>query len=105
FEEYLAKVEEDVERHSETAQRIVSESLLGLVEVLGLFVTLAGFLIGSGVLAFHATGFWQQLTGVALLLVGSLVFFLLLRGVVRGGSSRHARARWLFRGRRDRHKN
>jgi hypothetical protein len=88
FDEYLYEVEADLERHSHTAQRIVSESLLSLMEVLGLFVTLAGFLIGSGAIVFQAEGFWQQLAGIGLLLVGSVAFFLILRGVVRFRRSR-----------------
>jgi hypothetical protein len=95
FDEYLHDIETDLERHSHNAQRIVSESLLSLMEVLGLFVTLAGFLIGSGAIVIQARGFWQQLGGLGLLLAGSVAFFLLLRGVIRfrrtraAGSTRH----------------
>jgi tetratricopeptide (TPR) repeat protein len=83
FEEHLAQVKADLERQSSTARRIVSESLLGLVEVLALFVTLAGFLVGSGAVVLQADGFWQNLAGIALLLVGAVSFFVLLRTVVR----------------------
>jgi hypothetical protein len=83
FQGYFDQVKEDLERQSGTARRIVSESLIGLVETLGLFVTLAGFLVGSGAIVFRSTNFGHQITAIILMLLGSLTFFLLLRGVVR----------------------
>ncbi|GIG63428.1 hypothetical protein Lfu02_78000 [Longispora fulva] len=65
----------------ESAQRVVSESTLKVVEILGLFVTLAGFLIGSGTVAFTASTFGQRITSMLIILSGSLIFFLLLRMV------------------------
>lgn len=82
-EEYLDDVKDDLMEYSRSAQRIVSESLVSLVEVLGVFVALAGFLLGSGTLVFRSGGFWQHLGAIAILLVGSLAFFVILRSVVR----------------------
>ncbi|GIH67556.1 hypothetical protein [Microbispora siamensis] len=65
----------------ETAQRVVSDSLLKIVEILGLFVTLAGFLIGSGVVVFKSSTFNERIISMAMVIVGSLVFFVLLRVV------------------------
>jgi hypothetical protein len=83
FQQHRQGMRDEVERHTSTARRIVSESLLGIVEVLALFVTLAGFLIGSGVLVFQAGGFGQSFAAIALLLFGAISFFVLLRTVVR----------------------
>ena len=83
FQSYFDTVQDDLDRQSYTARRIVSESLISLVETLGLFVTLAGFLVGSGTIVFRSDSFGHQITAIALMLVGSVVFFLMLRGVVR----------------------
>jgi hypothetical protein len=82
-QEHFEQAKAELAGYSRSAQRIVSESLVSLVEVLGVFVALAGFLIGSGTLVFKSGGFWQHLGGIALLLAGSVAFFLVLRGIVR----------------------
>ncbi|MBG0814650.1 hypothetical protein [Planomonospora sp. ID82291] len=76
----------------ETAQRVVSESLLKIVEILGLFVTLSGFLVGSGVVVFKATTFSERAIVMTLFVVGSLIFFTLLR-LVTGFRRRERRER------------
>ena len=81
-------MKEDLDRQATTARRIVSESLISLIETLGLFVTLAGLLIGSGTIVFRSQNFAHQIIAIALMLVGSLVFFLLPRSVVRLDGSR-----------------
>jgi tetratricopeptide (TPR) repeat protein len=65
----------------DNAQHMMSASLLKMVEVLGLFVTLTGFLIGSGAVIVKAQSFGQRAIAMGLLVVGSLVFFGLLRAV------------------------
>ncbi|WP_412543043.1 tetratricopeptide repeat protein [Longispora sp. K20-0274] len=65
----------------ESAQRVVAESTLKVVEILGLFVTLAGFLIGSGTIMFTASTFGHRITSMLIILGGSLAFFVLLRVV------------------------
>ncbi|GAB3444993.1 hypothetical protein [Actinophytocola sediminis] len=79
----LEAAKAELVKKQEDAQRTVSDSLLKIVEILGLFIALAGFLVGSGVIAFRAAGFWQNFASVALLLVGSVLFFGLLRLVIR----------------------
>ncbi|MQY06141.1 hypothetical protein [Actinomadura macrotermitis] len=61
------------------AQQMVSDGLLKMVEVLGLFVTLLGFLIGSGTVVVKAKTFDERATAMGLVTAGALVFFLLLR--------------------------
>jgi tetratricopeptide (TPR) repeat protein len=63
----------------ETAQRFVSDSMLKIVEILGLFVTLAGFLIGSGAVVFRASTFTERVVAMIIVVAGSLLFFILLR--------------------------
>lgn len=81
--EYLAEVRTEIERQSVDARRLVSGSMLSLVEVLGIFVAITGFLVASGAVVFRAASFWDGFAAVALLLFGALAFFLLLRFVVR----------------------
>jgi tetratricopeptide (TPR) repeat protein len=70
-------------KKQEDAQKAVSDSLLKIVEILGLFIALAGFLVGSGIVVFRAVGFWQNVASMGLLLTGSVLFFGLLRLVIR----------------------
>jgi tetratricopeptide (TPR) repeat protein len=98
-EAYLDEVKQDLSRYSASAQKIVSESLVNVVEVLGVFVALAGFLLGSGVLVFKSGGFWQHSGSIALLLAGTLLFFIVLRLVVRVDGGGRSRRRALSRGR------
>jgi hypothetical protein len=69
----------DLQRRFNEAQRTVSDSLLKIIEILGLFVALAAFLLGSGAIVLDAGDFSERLGSMALVVVGSLVFFLLLR--------------------------
>lgn len=64
------------------AQQLVSEGLLKMVEVLGLFVTLLGFLIGSGSVITKARTFPERAITMGIVVVGTVVFFVLLRVVV-----------------------
>jgi ElaB/YqjD/DUF883 family membrane-anchored ribosome-binding protein len=64
------------------AQELVSEGLLKMVEVLGLFVTLLGFLIGSGAVIIKADTFQERAISMGIVTVGAVVFFALLRLVV-----------------------
>lgn len=82
-EDKLAEATQDIERQHETARRLVSESLLGVIEVLAIFVTLATFLVGSGTVLRSANGYWQNFAAVGLLLAGSAVLFWLLRVIVQ----------------------
>jgi tetratricopeptide (TPR) repeat protein len=61
------------------AQELVSEGLLKMVEVLGLFVTLLGFLIGSGTVIIKAKTFSERAVAMSIVVVGALLFFGLLR--------------------------
>jgi hypothetical protein len=64
------------------AQELVSEGLLKMVEVLGLFVTLLGFLIGSGTVIIKAKTFPERAIAMSVVVVGALAFFGLLRLVM-----------------------
>jgi hypothetical protein len=79
----LEAAKAELRAQQEDAQKAVSDSLLKIVEILGLFIALAGFLVGSGIVAFRAAGFWQNFASMALVLVGSLLFFGLLRLTIR----------------------
>jgi len=78
----LESAKAELVKKQEDAQRAVSDSLLKIIEILGLFIALVGFLAGSGVIVFRALGFWQHFASMAILLVGSVAFFGLLRLVI-----------------------
>jgi tetratricopeptide (TPR) repeat protein len=78
----LHAAQQEIEEQHSQARRIVSESLVGIIEVLAIFVTLAGFLVGSGAVLAQADGFWQNLAGIALILAGCITLFVLLRVIV-----------------------
>ncbi|HYQ68619.1 tetratricopeptide repeat protein [Actinophytocola sp.] len=78
----LESAKAELVQKQEDAQRAVSDSLLKIVEILGLFIALVGFLAGSGVIVFRAIGFWQHFASMSILLVGAIVFFVLLRLVI-----------------------
>ncbi|RBQ14022.1 hypothetical protein DP939_42865 [Spongiactinospora rosea] len=65
------------------AERLVAENQLQLVQILGLFVALAAFLIGGGVTIGQASGWIQGLITIAGLAVGSLLFFAMLRWTIQ----------------------
>ncbi|PRX03121.1 UNVERIFIED_ORG: hypothetical protein CLV66_112128 [Actinomadura viridilutea] len=74
----------------DVAQEMVTSGLLKMVEILGLFVALIGFLAGSATVVLKARGFGQQAVAMAVVVVGTLTFFGLLRLIV--GLRRRARS-------------
>jgi tetratricopeptide (TPR) repeat protein len=63
----------------DTAQRVVSDGLLKIVEILGLFVALIGFVAGSGAIVIKSQDLGQRIISMSLVVAGSLAFFILLR--------------------------
>ncbi|MFI0480489.1 tetratricopeptide repeat protein [Actinomadura sp. 9N215] len=74
----------------DVAQEMVSSGLLKMVEILGLFVALVGFVVGSGSVVVKAHDFGERALAMSLVLGGSVIFFVLLRLVTSVG--RRARA-------------
>lgn len=74
-----AQLEDTVEERVAEAQRVVSDGLLKIIEVLGLFIALVGFVAGTGLAAIKAQSFGQLALAMALLVVGTATFFFLLR--------------------------
>ncbi|MEU8122194.1 hypothetical protein AB0C21_26105 [Spirillospora sp. NPDC049024] len=72
----------------DVAQEMVSSGLLKMVEILGLFVALVGFIAGSGAVVIKAHGFQERALSMSLVVVGALVFFGLLRLVTTVGRRR-----------------
>jgi hypothetical protein len=64
------------------AERSLSEGQLRMVEILGLFMALVGFLVAGGS-TFLQTASWQQaITNVILIGIGSISFFVALRWII-----------------------
>ena len=70
---------DDLSKQHEAAQKAVSDSLLKIVEILGLFIAVTGFLVGTGAVAIKAETFSGRLATMVLILIGSLLFFVMLR--------------------------
>jgi tetratricopeptide (TPR) repeat protein len=77
---------QEVESKLDEARELVSEGLLRIVEILGLFLAVVGFIIASGLLVIDAQSFEQRVLAMVVVLVGALGFFLLLRLAVRLGA-------------------
>lgn len=69
----------------DVAQEMVLSDLLKMVEILGLFVALVGFVVGSGTVVVKANDFGERALAMSLVLGGSLIFFALLRLVTSVG--------------------
>ncbi|MEV0662355.1 hypothetical protein ACIBI3_24115 [Actinomadura luteofluorescens] len=72
----------------DVAQEMVSSGLLKMVEILGLFVALVGFIAGSGAVVIKSHGFQERALSMLLVVGGALVFFALLRLVTTMGRGR-----------------
>ncbi|WP_141954755.1 hypothetical protein [Actinoallomurus bryophytorum] len=82
LEEKVNEASRHLTERVSVAQELVSEGLLKMVEVLGLFVTLLGFLIGSGTVIIKAKTFSERAIAMSVVVVGALLFFGLLRLVM-----------------------
>lgn len=82
LEEKVDEASRHLTERVSVAQELVSEGLLKMVEVLGLFVTLLGFLIGSGTVIIKAKTFPERAIAMSVVVVGALAFFGLLRLVM-----------------------
>lgn len=72
----------------DVAQEMVSSGLLKMVEILGLFVALVGFVVGSGTVVIKAQDFEERALAMGLVVCGALIFFGLLRVVTSVGRRR-----------------
>ncbi|WP_026413063.1 hypothetical protein [Actinomadura oligospora] len=89
MEERVEDASRQLAQRVAVAQELVSEGLLKMVEVLGLFVTLLGFLIGSGTVIIKARTFQERSITMGIVVLGAIVFFALLRQIVGTRRNRH----------------
>jgi tetratricopeptide (TPR) repeat protein len=78
-EERVDAATAELEERVDQAQTVVSEGLLKIVEILGLFVALIGFVAGTGATALSAQTVSERIVSMGMVLAGSLAFFILLR--------------------------
>jgi hypothetical protein len=88
LEERLNEASLRMAQRIDVAQEMVSSGLLKMVEILGLFVALVGFVAGSGTVVVKAKDFEQRALAMVLVIVGALIFFGLLRLVTSVGRRR-----------------
>lgn len=72
----------------DAAQEMVSSGLLKMVEILGLFVALVGFIAGSGAVVIKSHSLQERALSMLLVVGGALIFFALLRLVTTVGRRR-----------------
>jgi tetratricopeptide (TPR) repeat protein len=89
LEDKITEASERLAERVDAAQELVSEGLLKMVEILGLFVTLLGFIVGSGAVVIKAKTFPERATAMALVVVGAVVFFGMLRLITGFRRKRH----------------
>lgn len=95
IEELEAQVRADIaesarklETRVERAETIVTDSLFRTIEVLGLFLALTGFVVGSATAAVTAETYWKLILAMGLLIAGSLSFLLMMRWVISSQRSK-----------------
>ena len=79
IDEQISLASAELGNKIDTAQRVVSDGLLKIVEILGLFLAVIGFVAGSGAIAIQAQGLRDRTISMGFVLIGSLLFFVLLR--------------------------
>jgi tetratricopeptide (TPR) repeat protein len=83
FRQHRDELRTEADQHTSSARRIVSDSLLGIVEVLALFAVLVSYLVALVALAVRAEDVWQSLAMVALMVLGAGGIFTVMRAVAR----------------------
>lgn len=79
----LAEARAEIATKTAAAEDAVARSLSGVIEILGLFLAIIGFVAASGIVVFKADDFVQALLAVLLFLVGTISLFAALRAVTR----------------------
>lgn len=88
FRQHRDELRTEAEQHASAARRIVSDSLLGIVEVLALFAVLVSYLVALVALAVRADTVWQSLAMIGVMVLGAGGIFTVMRAVARMGRGR-----------------
>ena len=78
----LAGLESRLDERLAKAEDLVNDSLLRTIEILGLFLALTGFVVGTSTAAVKSSDWWQLVVAMALLVAGSAGFLVMMRWVV-----------------------
>lgn len=78
----IAATSEDLGKRVDRAEGLVADSLLRTIEILGLFLALTGFVVGTAAAAVGSDSYWKLIIAMTLLLAGSLAFLVMMRWVV-----------------------
>jgi len=79
-----AELRKQMTKELESAQRIVSDSMLKLIEILGLFIAIASVFLGSGaILSNNQMDAGAKLATLSILAASLIAFFTLLRSIIR----------------------
>jgi tetratricopeptide (TPR) repeat protein len=83
YEQHRDDLRTETEQHAGAARRIVSDSLLGIVEVLALFALLVSYLVALVALAVRADQVWHSLAMIGVMVLGAGGIFWAMRRVAR----------------------
>ena len=78
----LADLEARLDERLRKAEDLVSDGLLRTIEILGLFLALTGFVVGTSTAAVKASDWWQLVVAMVLLVAGSGAFLLMMGWLV-----------------------
>ena len=78
----IAALEDSSEETLRKAEDLVSDGLLRTIEILGLFLALTGFVVGTSTAAVKASDWWQLVVAMVLLVAGSGAFLLMMGWLV-----------------------
>lgn len=81
----VKEAKQQIDRRLERAERLVGESLFRTVEILGVFLALTTFVFGTASAAIQARSTPELLGSMALLLVGTAGFLLMMRLIITSG--------------------
>jgi hypothetical protein len=84
----LADLEQRLDERLVKAEDLVNDGLLRTIEILGLFLALTGFVVGTSTAAVKSSNWWQLVVAMALLVAGSAAFLVMMRWVVSSQRSR-----------------
>ena len=77
----IADTQTSLESRLAQAETVARDSLLRIMEILGLFLALSGFLFGTATAVKTSDTYWKMIIAVSALFVGALGFSLLMRAV------------------------
>lgn len=84
----VKRSQDALEARVQEAEELVRDGLVRSMELLGLFLALTGFIVGTATAATSAETYWMLLLAMGFLLAGTFSLLLMMRWVTRGEKGR-----------------